>query len=111
MHRLIEFSMEDGKTILVEAGETAAELGIAPAARHGEIATRATQTLETALEAVGPSAEAILARLAGLSKSPSEISIEFGLKLGAQAGAIIASGTVEANYIVKLTWTREQSSK
>ena len=111
MKRLIEFTLENGGSIIVEASDSASEMGIAPAARPGEIATRATQTLETALEAVRPTAEAILTRLSGLSERPSEVSVEFGLKVGAQAGAIIASGTVEANFIVKLTWTREKPDK
>ncbi len=32
----------------------------------------------------------------------------FGLKMNAEAGAVIASGGVEANYKVTLTWKREE---
>jgi hypothetical protein len=110
MKRLVEFPLEDGGTTLIEVDEAEPEGGIQRAARSDGLIQHADQTLESALERVKPAAEAILKRLTNLSERPDEIEIEFGLKLTAKAGAVIASGEVEANYTVKLKWAKKSNS-
>ncbi|HHS97503.1 MAG TPA: hypothetical protein ENK08_06330 [Chloroflexi bacterium] len=105
MKRLIEFPLEDGGTILVEV-EMPEGTGMVPAAR-GEVVQRAQQTFEAALEKVRPAAQAIIKKLRALHDPPDEIEVEFGLKMSAEAGAVIAATGVEANYKVTLTWKRE----
>lgn len=111
MKRLIEFPLEEGGSVIIEVvdGDTSGTMD--RASRSNEIVAKAGHTLETALERVKPAAEAILKQITHLSELPSEIEVEFGLKVTAEVGAIIASGSVEANYIVKLKWTREQIIK
>jgi hypothetical protein len=104
MKHLILFPMDDGGSILFEVESDEGESGLEPAARPGEVAARASETLENAINTVKPAAEAILSRLSNLSQRPEEIEVEFGLKASAQAGMFIASGTIEANYVVKLKW-------
>jgi len=36
------------------------------------------------------------------------VEVEFGLKMSAEAGAVVAAAGAEANYKVTLTWKREQ---
>ncbi len=105
MKRLVEFPLERGGSILVEVdvGESE-EGGIVPAARPGEIAAKATQSFEEALEQVKPAANAIITKLRSLSDTPDEVEVQFGLKLSAEAGAIVASAGIEANYTVTLKW-------
>lgn len=43
-----------------------------------------------------------------VSERPTEIEIEFGIKLDVEAGAMIAKSGVEAGFNVKLTWEREE---
>ena len=38
--------------------------------------------------------------------SPDEIAVEFGIALGAKAGAVIAKGTADVHFTVSLTWKR-----
>lgn len=38
---------------------------------------------------------------------PDEVQVEFGVKLSAQAGAVIAKTGVEGHLKIKLTWTRD----
>jgi NTP-dependent ternary system trypsin peptidase co-occuring protein len=81
--------------------------GMVPAARRGEMAAKAKQTFEEALEQIKPGADAIVDKLRGISAQPDEISITFGLKMSATAGAFIAASGMEANFAVLLKWNRE----
>jgi len=80
-----------------------------PAAR-GEpgVPEKAHQTFEAALDKIRPAAQTIIKKLRSLHDAPDEIEVEFGLKLSAEAGAIIAAGGVGANYTVTLKWKREE---
>ena len=106
MKQFIDFPLEDGGSIVVEA-EVLEPEGVRRSGRDEDTIIKAGRTLETALDRVKPAAEAILKRLTDLSQRPDEIEVEFGIKVTAEAGAIIASGSVEANYTVKLKWARE----
>jgi hypothetical protein len=46
-----------------------------------------------------------------LAERPSQIEVEFGLKLDAAAGAVVAQAGVEASLNVKLTWERKEARR
>lgn len=108
MKRLAEFSMEDGSVILVEVDEP--ENGRRTLRRGGpaEVFEKARDTFEVALNKVKPAAEAIITKLRGLTDSPDAVGVEFGVKLSATAGAVIASAATEANFKISLTWKRKE---
>lgn len=99
----VEFPLESGGSIIVEVSDN--EQSGSWRDSSETLLTRASDTLENAIDRVKPAAQAILSRLTTLSERPSEIEVEFGIKLSAQAGAIIASGSVDANYVIKIKWT------
>lgn len=41
--------------------------------------------------------------------SPDEAAVEFGLKIGGETGVIIAKGTAEVNFIVRMSWKSEKT--
>jgi hypothetical protein len=104
MRRLLEFSLEDGGSIIVEVEDLQRESGLAPAARSNEVVTKVSQTFEAAIERLKPAAGAIIAKVRSLNDPPNEIEVEFGLKLSAEAGAVLAVASTEANYKVTLKW-------
>ena len=104
MKRLMEFPLEDGTSVVVEVDEPVPEGGLVQAARPGEVAERAAQTLEAALQKIKPMAGAVLTTLRGLAQRPDELQVEFGVKVSAQAGAVLASAGLEGNYRITLTW-------
>lgn len=108
MKQLIEFELEEGGSILVEV-EASEETGMVQAKRGGEVVQRAQQTFEEAMDKVRPAAQAIIHKLRALHDPPDEIEVEFGLKMDAKAGALVAAAGVEANYKVTLTWKREEA--
>jgi hypothetical protein len=102
MKQLVEYEVEGGSTIIVEVDLP--EAGIERAGRGDQI-IKAKERFGDALEEIKPVAQAVYSKLAGLSAD--EINVEFGIKLGAKAGTIIASADTEANFTVNLTWKRE----
>jgi Trypsin-co-occurring domain 1 len=106
MKRLIEFPLEDGGAIVVETDE--APPGGTRSAKPSEVAEKAKQTFEASLERIKPVAAGIIARLRELGDRPEQVGVEFGIKLTAAAGLVLASSGVEANFKVTLTWKLEQ---
>jgi len=108
--RLIQYPLEDGGTIWVEVEEPLQEGSLVPAATPREMIVKASETLEAALDKVKPAIRGIVGRLRDLGDPPDEFAVEFGLKLNAEAGAILASAGAEANLVLTLTWKRERKS-
>ncbi len=109
MKRLIEFPLEDGTIILVEVDEPEGAGRSERVARGGvKSLERASQSFETALDKMKPAASAVISKLRGLTDSPDEIGVEFGLKFNAKSGVILASASVEANFKVALKWKKNQ---
>jgi hypothetical protein len=102
MKQLVEYELEDGSTILIEVDLP--EAGIDRAGRGDQI-VKAKERFADALEQIKPVAQTVLSKLGSLSAD--EIGVEFGIKLSAKAGVIIASADTEANFTVTLTWKRE----
>jgi len=107
MKRLIEFPLEDGTTIMVEADEPEAKGPVVRGAGPHEMTEKAEQTFEAALDKIKPAAAALITKLRDFAQPPEQVGIEFGIKLGAKAGAFIASADTEANFKVTLTWKHE----
>lgn len=102
---MMDVPLADGHSVVVEVDrrELPGELVLATSKPH-EVAARATETLEQTLDKVRPALHSLSewAKSAG----PDECCVEFGLKLGGEMGVIIAKGTAEMNFVVKLTWKK-----
>jgi len=85
----------------VDRSEVSEDLVLASPDLH-KVADRARVTLEESLAGLKPS----LQKVAHLLKemSPDETVVEFGLKIGGETGMIIAKGTAEVNFTVRMTW-------
>jgi hypothetical protein len=107
---LVEFPLEGGGSVVVEVEERRAPVGVTRGGGigTGEIAVRAGETMESALGRIQPAAAAIVERLRGAAEGPDGIEIEFGIKLSAEVGAIVAHTAGEANFKVTLRWSRER---
>jgi hypothetical protein len=97
----------DGTDLLVvEVDDVEGGLVLAAAPDLTGGIARAQVTLEEALKKLKPS----LQKVAHLMKelSPQEAQVEFGLKIGGETGVIVAKGTAEVNFIVRLTWRGDE---
>lgn len=117
MKRLIEFDTPDGPIwaevdepddALIPTGSSSS--GGATMRDSDEIATQALNkanfTFNDAIGKVKPIAEGFIHMISGLTEPPSEMTVEFSLKLSAKAGVIVTSASLDANYTVTLTWKR-----
>jgi hypothetical protein len=101
--RLVEFRTNSGDVVVVEVDELVLDESDR-VSKTWERVVEATETFEQAIAKVKPIAESIITELRNLSEAPSEVSVKFGIKMSASAGAIVAAAGVEANYEVSLTW-------
>jgi hypothetical protein len=105
MGRLIEFEVPGSETLLVETQENGTS-GPQPLGVEAETIEKATMSLDTAIAKIRPMANILLAELKGLEQRPEEVAIEFGVKLSASAGILIANTAVEGNCKITLKWSR-----
>ena len=107
MDGLVEFKTEDGALVVVEdvVTRTGARL-----VSRGDGPAQAARTFEAALEGVRAAASSALRVFRDGSLRPDAVEIEFGVRLSAEAGAVIAKGTTEGHLVVKLSWSPGQAS-
>ncbi|MFF8968433.1 CU044_2847 family protein [Streptomyces sp. NPDC014995] len=108
MAGLVEFKTDDGAVVAVEAVEEQR-----PGSRlvaRGDGTVQAARTFEGALEGVRAAAESALRVFRDGALRPDGVEIEFGVKLAAETGAVIAKGSAEGHLVVRLTWSPAPSS-
>jgi hypothetical protein len=103
MDSLVEFTTDDGAVIMVEPAEDLS--GSHLVADRDDGAVRATRTFENAMSHVRTAAESTLRVLRDGSLGQHSVELEFGVKLSAEAGALIAKSTAEAHLVVRLSWS------
>ena len=94
--RLEKIALEHGGHVLVETYEISDDL------RRVGIGDKAAKTFEAAWDDVQPVIQSLARKMAELA--PAEAQVTFGVKIGTNLDAIIASATGEANFEVSLTW-------
>ncbi|MGR4878325.1 CU044_2847 family protein [Streptomyces sp. LARHCF249] len=80
--------------------------GIVRAARPGEIAGTAARSLAESFDQVRAAAAVLLDRMTTMPSPPNTVEVELGVKINAEAGAIIAKTAAEGNFTVRLIWER-----
>lgn len=106
---LIEFPIDEENSIFVEA-EISEDEGEMEVSRN-KFAKKAAKNFQDALATVKPIAETLITKIDELTKKPQEVEVEFGLKMNAKAGAIIANTGIEGNIKVVLKWKQELAGK
>jgi hypothetical protein len=105
MSELVKMDLADGVAVWVEVPEK-----LMPPVREIGARERVEEGLREALDVVASFGQEATARLARLALAevagPDEVKIEFGVAVGAAAGVVLTSGSVEGNLKVSLTWKR-----
>jgi len=104
-----EIAVSD-EVILVDFGDGGG--GLVPVSRGGgklgevtgELVEKSKEALDKAMDTIQGMAKRTIAAAKNLTDPPDAIEVEFGIKLDAQAGALIAQAGTEASIIVKMTW-------
>jgi hypothetical protein len=102
MTELMRFSTDRG-SVVVEVDDD--EPGFEPVSRgSSEIVKDTKRHLVEALNGVREAAEETLGVFTTGALRPTSVELEFGVKLNAEAGAIITKTAVEGHFTVKVTW-------
>ncbi len=112
MAELAQFPLNGGGVVVVEVepADNAARRVMRGGSAEAVIAT-ANATFESALQTVRAAAEGILHQLLSLPEPPDELGVEFGVKMSAETGAVIAKVSTEANFKINLTWKKQTADR
>jgi len=108
MPRLVQFPLEDGGSVLVQAddGHRDREVTRGWGDRDQRVMEQAQQSFERAVGRVEPAVEGLLKQLRSLAETPEQVQVEFGLQLSAEVGAFVAGASSSGNFKVSMTWVR-----
>lgn len=112
MAKLVEFKTEDGAVVVVETADPATGTRLVS---RGEgpgngAPDRTARTFEGALDSVRSAAQSALRVFREGALRPDSVELEFGVKLSAEAGAVIAKGAAEGQLVVRLSWSSGQEA-
>jgi hypothetical protein len=106
MAYILEMPVAGGGMLRVQGAEEDVPAGLEPAARRmrgsGTLVVRTKESVQAAIDEIQPAIVATAARLRAITAD--ELTVEFGLLLGAEGGAIVAKGKGEVHFTVTLTW-------
>ena len=107
MAYVMEVPVTDGGRLLVQVDDSDLPDGLVPAARRrpDQVVAVAKESVEEAIDQIKPGIEAVAARLKAMAAD--EVTVEFGLVLSAEGGAIIVKGSAEVHFTVTLAWKQQ----
>jgi hypothetical protein len=70
-----------------------------------DLAARSAAALDSAMTSIRQLSERISTTAKGLAHCPDDVEVEFGLKLDAAGGALLARAGAEAHLVITLRWT------
>jgi hypothetical protein len=100
---LIEVGTAGGVAKFEVQAEDLAGVGPERVSRHGTAVAKLDESLDDALASARPAAEAVINAFKELT--PDEVSVEFGLSIDAEAGAVFAKAGIGAHFTINLKWT------
>ena len=106
MTEIVQFETGHGP-VFVEVAEDS--IGTERIARNEDGVLQAETRLDEALQVARPAIRAVLDTLRELA--PEEHVVEFGIKLNAEAGVVVAKSAAEGHFTVRITWRRDTTSE
>ena len=103
MATLVKYPIDNSKEIVLVEIEYLQQRGaLVKAARTGDKAKEAKETLNTTLAKADTVVKTVVQSLGKLFPKDAQMTVEFGLKLTEDGQVIVASSSEEANFKVKL---------
>src|SRR5687767_4013275 len=104
MGDVMRFGGSDGDAVLIELADARTD-----EVRRGGLSTSAvvdaSKTLEQVIAQLKPLTEAFASEVR-VTDGPEEVELEFAVRMSADANLVIAKTTGEANFRMKLRWSR-----
>ncbi len=95
---LVDFGEDGGGLVSVSRG------GGRMGEVTGELVEKSREAIDKAMDTIQGMAAKTIAAAKGISEPPDAIEVEFGIKLDAEAGAMVAKAGTEASITVKMVW-------
>jgi hypothetical protein len=103
MAETVAFEIGDGQaTVFVDVADD--ESGVRRVSRGGDAITAATATFEAGFGQVRDAAARAISQLTAMAHRPSTVELEFGVRISAQAGAVIARTGADGHLKVRMVW-------
>jgi hypothetical protein len=99
--KVVRMPVDDSTTVLVEVSDD----GVERVGRVRDVAASTAETLQQAVQGILPAVDEVLTGMRGLAQRPEKVKLEFGIKLSAEAGVLIARASTEAQFKVTLEWS------
>ncbi len=116
MTGITSIRLDDGSLLRVETSDPAPETAAVPTPapedpyeairrpRPADGVSGAADTLRGAVDRMRPAVSDIVDSLRSMPRRPDRITLEFGVKVTAEAGVIVARSTAEAHFTVGVEW-------
>jgi hypothetical protein len=90
--------------------ETRASMLEEAALSRGQVEERLRSAFEDSIDIIDKVSAAVYERLEEIGKKvkPTEISIEFGVSIDTEVGAVFAKSSAGASFQVSLTWSKQE---
>ncbi len=98
--------------ILVDLGPTAGVRGVARIST-ADLAEKSAELVDKAMGTIRGMSKKVVETVQSIkiSERPSTVEVEFGIKLDAEAGALLAKASAETSINVTLTWEHKDEGK
>ncbi|MFI5799022.1 CU044_2847 family protein [Streptomyces sp. NPDC051677] len=111
MTTIATIELDDGSLLRVETGAPTAPRPASDDAyepigrpRPAEAVGSAAETLRNAVDRVRPAVQDVVDSLRAMPRRPDRITLEFGVKVTAEAGVVLARTAAEAHFSVGVEW-------
>lgn len=108
MGTLVRFDLGDGDSVVAELERV--DGGVVDAATPSDLVARATGSFSAALDQVRSVAALTIRRMRDLPQRPDEVTVDFGIQLDAEVGAVLARTGARGHLQVQLTWRRDEQA-
>jgi hypothetical protein len=102
----LEVALSDGRIMHVEVTSQDDWDTIGPVSRGPDGVATLPERLSDGLDRIRSFSDEVLTRLRSGSRPPDSVQVEFGVKLSAKTGVIVAESNGEAHLAVTLQWQR-----
>ncbi|MET9905098.1 CU044_2847 family protein [Streptomyces sp. NPDC006446] len=109
MEYSLEVPLSDGQIMHVEVTSQDDWDAIGPVSRRSDGVAALPERLSDGLDRIRSFSDEVLTRLRSGSRPPDSVQVQFGVKLSAKTGVIVAESNGEAHLAVTLQWQRSSA--
>jgi hypothetical protein len=108
---MTNFIVDENETILVEFANQPGmeEVGISLTS-GAELAKQSALAINNAMNTIRNMAYRVVTTMKSLPEQPTQIEVQFGIKLNLEGSAVVAKASGESTITVKLSWDQQKKS-